>query len=82
MGAQDSGVKEKGKARFGARVAVKPKRECGLCPSILSTLRKDKNKKCHEDPKTPRLYKDLNFSIIALVKPLWLGVFPDKSAIF
>ena len=33
---------KKGKVRFGAMVAVKPKRECGLGPSLLSTLRKDK----------------------------------------
>jgi len=49
-------------------VTNKPKRECSFCPTILGTLRKDKNKKCHEDPKTLRLHKDLNFSIIAFVK--------------
>ena len=43
--------KEKGKGCFGAMITVKPKRECGLCPSLLSTLHKDKNKKCHKDPK-------------------------------
>jgi hypothetical protein len=26
---------KKGKGRFGAMVTNKPKRECGLCPSIL-----------------------------------------------
>jgi len=70
---------EKGKAKFGAMVANKPKRECGLCPSILGTFRKDKKKKCHQDPKTHRLHKDLKFTIIALVKPLWLGVFVAKK---